>query len=295
MSANFWLPTDEHTSAVLRIRRITGEDSALFPARIGALHHSSRSVAISLRAAAGGVDDGRGEGFLIPSFLTAATERGLASGGKRTVLKTGERIHLQDPGHPGERVLHSGVVVERTAEGCSATFPEPSFAVEDGAEFIVYYELRRKFVQQLARIEAVTPETDDDDSRLVVSMIFEGDPGPAEGREHYRVTTISAPVSASLGDEEGCPVQDLSATGFALLSNSDYGIGTSLQTTIRYEQQHYSGVVCIQSIRQRSDGKMRYGLRFIHDGPGHSELEEGLHSISLAVQREQLRRQSGHG
>lgn len=202
------------------------------------------------------------------------------------MLKSGERIHLLDPSQPDQRILHTGAIAAIEEGGCVAEFPPPSFEVTTEAEFVIFYEVKRKFVQQLARIDEVREE----DPALVVKLSTIGDPAPAEGRETYRVTTLSTSITAQLGNESECDVLDVSSTGFAAMSNQTYAIGERLNASITYAGETHNGVVAIQSIQKRKDG-IRYGVRYIVDDGGKSQFENGLNQISMGVQREQLARQ----
>ena len=201
-------------------------------------------------------------------------------------LKTGERIHLKNPDYPKNRILHSGQVVAIEGENVIAEFRPPRFAVAPESEFVVFYETRRKFVQQSARIETV--EEGGEIWPLRLALI--GDAAPAEGREVYRVTTINSAIEASLGEESACPVVDVSSTGFALIARQKYAIGTTVDASIEYGGECYAGEVVIQSIQERRDGT-RYGVRYLERDGQPSAFAGGLNQISMAVQREQLARQ----
>lgn len=215
-------------------------------------------------------------------------------------LKTGDRIHLKNPEYPDKRVLHSGQTVAIEGDHVEATFETPRFDVAPEAEFIVFYEAKRKFVQQAARIEAV--ETLENDPALAeapatgirVRLELVGDTAPADGREHYRVTTLSTAITASFGAESDCKVVDVSSTGFALLSQQECQIGETLPAELRHAGENYSGTVVVQSIQQRRDGT-RYGVRYVKKRDVPCQFEEGLNLVCMAVQREQLARQGGEG
>ncbi len=206
------------------------------------------------------------------------------------LLKAGERIHLKNPDYPDKRVLHSGHAVGVEGEVVIAEFEPPKFRVAPDAGFIVFYEERRKFVQQAARIDSV--EEGEERWRIRIELV--GDTAPAEGREVYRVTTLSASIYAVFGEEAECPVVDVSSTGFALISKQELDIGTKLPASIEHDGENYAGDVVIQSIQERRDG-MRYGVRYLSTGDQPSQFEDGLNLISMAVQREQLARQGVDG
>lgn len=93
-----------------------------------------------------------------------------------------------------------------------------------------------------------------------------------------------------MADEEELDVQDLSATGFAVIASKDYQIGQTIEVGIMHEEERCHGVASVQSIRAFGPGRIRYGLRAIEEDPHTGEFLQVLQRISLAVQREQLQR-----
>ena len=124
---------------------------------------------------------------------------------------------------------------------------------------------------------------------LFQALEYVGDPVSAESRESYRASVISADMAAEVGEERDLSVQDVSATGFAVVSANEYPIGTVLEVAINYEGDFYSGTASVQSIREFSSKRIRYGMRALEG----SDLPDGLHQICMAVQRLQLERKGG--
>ena len=157
-----------------------------------------------------------------------------------------------------------------------------------GQEVLVYFEHRGEFMQQPACIET----TADAQGKLLVGFRTIGEPMSAERRQCYRVSTLIACLEARLG-EHSCHLVDVSVTGFAVITDQEHSIGTVLPVTLFYEGMEYSGEACVQSTRKLTKGRMRYGLHAVVDKSERSTLQAGLVHISMAVQREQLRRMSG--
>jgi hypothetical protein len=124
---------------------------------------------------------------------------------------------------------------------------------------------------------------------VIVKLSPLGDAIFAESRQQYRVSTLSSNIVATLNCESGCGVQDVSATGFAVLATGMHAVGTNLPASIKFEGESYSGLVLMQSHRQPRPGEVRYGLRAV-SGPEADDLAACLHSINLSVQRAQLKR-----
>lgn len=120
-----------------------------------------------------------------------------------------------------------------------------------------------------------------------------GDPISAESRQTYRVSTISAGIVARMGNEQGLAVQDLSATGLAVLADKKYPLGHLIEIAVKRGDESCHGQASIQSVRELESGRFRYGLRAIEEDPHAQIFLATLQRISFAVQREQLKRSGG--
>jgi hypothetical protein len=65
--------------------------------------------------------------------------------------------------------------------------------------------------------------------------------------------------------------------------------------TLRHEGRPYRGKARIQSIRELSGDRYRYGVHSIQDKASGGDLRKGQQLISASVEREQLRRLAGSG
>ena len=186
--------------------------------------------------------------------------------------------------------LHQGKLTGVWDGGFSVAFRSGSFEVEEGAEIFVFYDVKRRFMQQPVRAKAVSPG----EEQLVLDFETLGDPASAEARETYRVSCYSADIVALLGDEgESCEVLDVSETGFAVFCKADYQIGRTLQATLCYGGESIDGTVVIQSVRVMGT-RIRYGVRAVDDKRPNAVLQTALSRINLAIQREQAARLSGN-
>ena len=208
-------------------------------------------------------------------------------------MKTDTGIFLRTPEH---EELYPGMVSATTVKGYNAVFEGREFSLEEGAEVIVFFELKRRFMQQPVRVLSVVEEKEDDDwTRITLEFQTTGDPLSAESRECYRVSCYAADLEAQLGeDPEMCEVLDVSATGFAVFSEAEYSVGQSLQATLHYNGTPVRGTAVVQSYRAMGK-KHRYGLRAVDDERRNATLKKDLNRINLAVQREQAARLSGRG
>lgn len=213
------------------------------------------------------------------------------------MFKIGDDILFQEAAVSGRRLRRS-VVVATAEDAISVRFVGKPFEFAVDQEVLMYFTPKREFMQQIGRITAievadtpVNPEQAEVEDRGPIFMLEPiGDPISAESRQYYRVSTISARIEARFGKGAKLQVQDLSATGFAVLSDERFSVGQLVDVAIRHEDEACHGQVSIQSFRELESGKLRYGLRAIEEDPHSRNFLKTLHQISLAVQREQLAR-----
>lgn len=222
------------------------------------------------------------------------------------MFKIGDDILFQEPAVSGRRLRRS-VVVATAEDVISVRFVGKPFEFAVDQEVLMYFTPKREFMQQIGRITAIevadTPvnpvegeaaasaATGVEDRGPIFVLEPIGDPISAESRQFYRVSTISAKIEARFGKGGAqLQVQDLSATGFAVLADERFSVGQLVDVAIRHEDEACHGKVSIQSFRELESGKLRYGLRAIEEDPHARNFLKTLHRISLAVQREQLAR-----
>ncbi len=206
-----------------------------------------------------------------------------------TTLGTG--CFVQVPDESSQRILHSAVVQGFTNNTYTAELQEDAALLESGQDIFVYYESSGKFARQPARIDVIA-ETP---SGCTFTFQFTGDAVSGESRQCYRVSTIMTAVTVTLGDEENCQVVDVSATGFAVIAAEQYLATDIVEATIRFEGEAFSGRGRIESVRELSAGRIRYGMHCVDGKATDETLSKGLQQISAAVQRQHLRRLSRAG
>lgn len=208
------------------------------------------------------------------------------------MIKAGTDILFQEPSSKTRRLRRS-VVVDAAADTVAVKFAAEPFDFEVDQEVLMYFNVKREFMQQLGRVVEVNiPEPSEggeaEETTFVLAPI--GDPISAESRKFYRVSTISADLKAKVGDETDVKVQDLSSTGFAIIASKEYSLGETLNVEIAHEAEQCHGVASVQSVREFGPGRIRYGLRALEEDPHTNDFLQVLQRISLAVQREQLQR-----
>lgn len=226
------------------------------------------------------------------------------------MLSPGAIVFVNFPEESKQRVLHAARVAQNNSNGLVLRLDEPGLPVEPERGFRLYYEQNLKFVQQAAKIEAVlgagevpagttppptppasTPAEAPQGPTIIVRTL--GEPVSAEGRECYRVSTLLSGLKAGLGDVADGALADVSVTGFSIISHATHEAGTVLPVTLHHEGKTFAGQGAIQSIKALADGRIRYGLLCADNGRLRSPLKTALQQISVAVQRQQLKRLAG--
>ena len=189
-----------------------------------------------------------------------------------------------------KRILHPATIVGTEDETHTAELEDTDLPVADGQDILIFYEKKREFMQQPACIRRVTH-----DPKLVIEFETTGEPVSAESRQYYRVSAVMTGLTASLGSENACPLLDVSRTGFSVVARQSYDLGSFVNAALRHENHQYRDRVCVQSIRELSRGRIRYGLHCVNKNRHAGGTPKGLHQISVSLEREQLRRVAGTG
>ncbi|MHC4589250.1 MAG: hypothetical protein ACYTAQ_07895, partial [Planctomycetota bacterium] len=111
------------------------------------------------------------------------------------MLVSETKIFFSIPGESRRLILHPAKVREAGASGHTAELEESNVPLEAGKDLFIYYERKRKFVKQAARIDAVMQTN----PALVVGFQLTGEPVSAESREWFRVSTVMANLTADFG------------------------------------------------------------------------------------------------
>ncbi|MCP4590836.1 MAG: hypothetical protein GY842_08825 [bacterium] len=202
---------------------------------------------------------------------------------------------LQLPGNSKQRVLHPAKVLGVADDVYTAEVEELDLAVEDGLDVLVYFDKCDGFMQRPARIETVDTidATDETEPQLLISLTTTGPAVSAENRQQYRVSTVIMDLTAQFGPDSKCPVVDVSALGFSVIAPTQYDSGNVVSASMKYDDQTYAGEVSVQSVRELSKGRIRYGLLCADAKTSQDNLANGLRKMSVKIQREQLRRLAG--
>jgi hypothetical protein len=219
------------------------------------------------------------------------------------MLSVDTEIFVQRPEEVTGHILHAARIDAVTNEIYTIHLKDCCSSFEVGSEIRLFFELQRKFMQQSARVEALFESTSDeivedgqdadDQTPQILSIVTLGEPASAENRECYRVLTMFTSMTAKIGDEDNCPLLDVSATGFAVMSHEKYESGRMIEVAVYYEGESLEGSVCVQSMRDLGGGQYRYGMHCADRRGSDRALLDGLKKICTDIQRQQLRRLSG--
>lgn len=201
----------------------------------------------------------------------------------------GYAFFFQLPGKSKKRILHPAKVIGAKDDNYTATVEEQDLSIQEDTDVLVYYEKSREFMQQSACIDSI----EETEPELIINLTTKGNPSSAESRQMYRVSTVMMDLEARFGVEPSCSILDVSSTGFAIVASECHNIGNVVEASFQVEDQTYTGQVSIQSVRELSKGRIRYGLNGIEEKSSTYGLLTGLQLMSVKTQREQLRRLSG--
>lgn len=214
------------------------------------------------------------------------------------MLNLDTKMFLQSPDNSDNYLYPATIVEADSSNSLYSAVPdeeaefgsEQSFSVETGQEILVYHEVRGEFMKQSACIEEIRQS----ESGPAFCFITTSDLVSAENRQCYRTSTVISEIFADFGPEQNVPLLDISANGFAVVSLKQYKIGNIVDVVLYYEDQQFSGTGCVQSVKELSKGRFRYGLLGANDvKPSDNLKKKGLAFISTAVQRMQLQRLAG--
>ncbi len=204
------------------------------------------------------------------------------------MLKEGSLVYLGLDDSSGGHVLHAGIIAAIVQDRWTIEFENSELPIKTGDGWLVYYHEIQEFVQRV-HIE----EQSKNGPRLRVVMKVIGDVASPDTRQEYRVSAIDAGLTATLDTEEGCTIQDISLSGLGLVSGRKHLIGQTLDVTLDFEDEDFSGQMVVQSTRQVDGERTRYGLRGVFDAKDGDPLRIGLTRMALGIHRQHRRRNSG--
>jgi hypothetical protein len=200
------------------------------------------------------------------------------------MLKTDDKVFFRLPQEDTakKRNLRAGIVLSLEDDVCVIQLEQPC-PVDEATEGFLHFEVKQKFLQQSARVLRK-----DSEDPFVFAVALQGSPVSSEQRQCFRVSCLGENIKATVADETGCEVVDVSATGFAFYGRREYEIGRRVRVTLAYDGKEYTGHGTIQSIRRINPKTLRCGVHCTDSGD--DTLARSLTSINVAIQVERRRR-----
>lgn len=210
------------------------------------------------------------------------------------MLSQGDLLYIQKPTQANQRVLIPlDIVAMQQGQVIIETSQVFDWLPEDG-QVMVYYDQRRDFVKQSAKLEVHLHEENEDQVDGIMRYAVEllGEAVSAESRQTFRVSTVISGRTAEFANEGHVPLVDVSASGYAVIATSIHNVGELVTTTLNHDGRQFTGTACVQSICHLDATRIRYGMYCVEKRQPGNNLNQGLLTVSMAVQREQLRRLS---
>jgi hypothetical protein len=183
--------------------------------------------------------------------------------------------------------LIRGVVIESAPGVMVAEFPDrvhPGI----GSTTHISCHIKNRFVTAPATVAAFLEATPRPLIRFNITAEFES----VEQRQMFRVSVAGAGLVATVNDEQGCEVLDVSPAGLGVLSKKPYEEGDFLNVIVTYGAKQWAGTVMVRSVSRTTRQRYRYGCQV---ASGQTRLMDGLQHICTAIQREQIRRLKDKG
>lgn len=191
-------------------------------------------------------------------------------------------LYLSVPAPVGRRVLHPGKVIDCAGDGIVAEL-EDTLDVTPGADVNLYCEVNGRFWQRGAAVVEVLRNG----GRFALSLRFTTQAVSAESRGSHRVSLATSPLPATVGGRTDCAVVDVSPEGFAVICLGPLAVGALVDVAFTCRGVTVACRARVQAVRQRPDGKHRYGFLTLENDRG---VRRALERITAMVQREQLQR-----
>ncbi len=201
------------------------------------------------------------------------------------MLSPDKNFFVSIPAESEEQVLHPGTVVSVEDKIYTAELEEEDLLTKAGQEVLIYYEVERTFMKELAWIQKVIQG----DPKPAISFGTSGKPICTDSRACYRVPLAIKNLTANVGLEEGCKLLEVSQAGFAIIASHFLTKGELIEATLCYGHGEFSGRARVQSVKELGHGRRRYGFYCVDKKMADGSLPRGLHMISMVVQRDHLR------
>lgn len=198
------------------------------------------------------------------------------------MLPAGSEVFIQ-VGQDGQAQLHPARVVAWSENLVTAAFADEQLPVAPGQEATLCYEIQGRFLRRAARVDAVM----EGDGRLTVGLAVSRESHASDRRESVRVSTAVVGLTIDVDGEQGCPLLDVSAQGFAAVASVRLEVGQTADVSLTHAGRRFHGQVRVRSAREITPGHYRYGMYCLVNRIAGGNLAEGLRRVRDAVLRKQ--------
>ena len=153
------------------------------------------------------------------------------------MLSQGDLLYIQRPTQNQQRVLIPlDIVANEQDQIIIETSQVFDWLPEDG-QILVYYDKRRDFLKQSAKLEIHVHEEDEDqvDGVMRYAIQLLGEAVSAESRQTFRVSTVISGRTAKFDDEGHVPLVDVSASGYAVIATKEHNVGEIIKTVLSHD------------------------------------------------------------
>lgn len=203
------------------------------------------------------------------------------------MLATGAEVFLQ-VGDDEKGRMFTARVVAWSENLVTAAFTDESLPVSPGQSAWLCYDWSGQFLRRAVRVDAVM----DGEDRLTVGLQITSDADGADRRESCRVSTAIVGLTVDVDGEQGCPLLDVSANGFAVVASTPLNVGDTADVGLTYNRRRYHGQVRVRSGREVTAGQYRYGMYCLVNRVAGGDLAEGLRRVRDGVLRKQQTRRT---
>ena len=149
----------------------------------------------------------------------------------------------------------------------------------------MFYEDRRRFQRIGATIVSTRVGP-----RPRFAIETSGTPLPAEHRKCYRVSNSMVELTCTFHGREHCSIEDVSVTGFAVISPDALSIGDTVDAVVcDLRDRAFAGRVTVRSMRRLGE-RFRYGVEVAAPESSGANLQRVVSALSQSLQRRELRR-----
>lgn len=209
------------------------------------------------------------------------------------MLPIGFELFFRVPTQDNRRVLIPAKVTQHLEGSFQVVVDREHIPFEPGSEVLVYFSPGREFMQQAASLISFNTEEINDQPMLCAEVQLIDEPISAESRKCYRASAVLSSLTVTFDRQMNTKLMDASQNGLSVESTPGRQIGERVEVAFQHNGKSFAGTMALQSIKELDPKRSRYGMYIVEERGNKSTLPQGLQQLSMHLQREQLKRQSG--